>query len=154
MLLASVCSGAEVGISGSSAAIFDSGETQCPASVSTLSLTCTSSFGVTTSGGNATLALGTFTSGAITSFSSNLSFYIIFDTPTGITGGQTGLYNAQVTGQAISDTQNISIVWQNNMRAYSFSDASTTGVFTVTLNDITIGAQETAQLIGAVDFVP
>lgn len=154
VLFASVSSGTEVHISGSTEAAFNGGQQQCPATVSTLTITC-NTFDVTTNGGVATIpSLAAFTSGGASPFSSTLTFYLIFDTPSGITTGQTAIYDAQVTGQAIADGGNISVVWQNAMQSFTFNDGTTAGVFDITLNNMTIGAQQTAYLVGTVDFVP
>jgi hypothetical protein len=67
--------------------------------------------------------------------------------PAGITGGQSQLYNATVTGSVNSlGNGGAMIDFNNTPMMFTFTNATTTGSFTLQINDVAINPGQTASL--------
>ncbi len=72
---------------------------------------------------------------------------LTFVVPAGITGGQSQLYNATVTGSVNSlGNGGAMIDFNNTPMPFTFTNATTTGSFTLQLNDVAINPGQTASL--------
>jgi hypothetical protein len=120
-----------------------------------------SSFSGTTSngflafGGNASPGsnvdnFGSFTLGTSpTSLSGTFTLNLTFTAPTGIVGGQGTTFNAVVTGNVTnSTTGGAQVTFADPVRVFSFTNGSTTGSFTLNLNNVAINPGQSASVTG------
>jgi hypothetical protein len=72
---------------------------------------------------------------------------LTFVVPAGISGGQSQLYNATVTGSVNSlGNGGVMIDFNNTAMPFTFTNATTTGSFTLQLNDVAVNPGQTASL--------
>lgn len=111
------------------------------------------SFSGTTSGGFVGFSnLGSFSlSTTPTTYSGVVALQVAFSLPTGITGGGSTTFVANLFGN-VSTTANggVSIVFSNPTQNFTFSNGSGSGSFTFTVNSISINPGGTTALSGYV----
>lgn len=111
------------------------------------------SFNGTTSGGFAAFSnLGSFTlSTTPTTYSGVVNLQIAFSLPTGITGGGSTTFVANLFGNvSTTATGGVSIVFSNPTQTFTFTNANGTGSFTFTVNSLSINPGGTTALSGYV----
>lgn len=111
------------------------------------------SFSGTTSGGFVGFSnLGSFSlSTTPTTYSGVVALQVAFSLPTGITGGGSSTFVANLFGN-VSTTANggVSIVFSNPSQTFTFSNSSGSGSFTFNVNSISINPGGTTALSGYV----
>lgn len=111
------------------------------------------SFSGLTSGGFVAFSnLGSFTlSTTPTTYSGVVDLQIAFSLPTGITGGGTTTFVADLFGNvSTTATGGVSIIFSNPTQTFTFSNASGSGSFTFTVNSVSINPGGTTALSGYV----
>jgi len=111
------------------------------------------SFNGMTSGGFAAFSnLGSFTlSTTPTTYSGVVNLQIAFSLPTGITGGATTTFVANLFGNvSTTATGGVSIVFSNPTQTFTFSNSGGSGSFTFTVNNLSINPGGTTNLSGFV----
>jgi hypothetical protein len=111
-------------------------------------------FTATTAGGvgsfSGTDRIGTFVlSSAIgeTPVNGNFTLNLTFTAPSGINGGQAATYTATVSGTiSTPNVGGVSIMFDNPVQTFTFSNASGAGSFSITLPNIFVQSGETANL--------
>jgi hypothetical protein len=111
-------------------------------------------FTATTAGGVGSFSgadrIGTFvlaSSVGETPVSGNFTLNLTFTAPSGIEGGQETTYTAVVSGTiSTPNVGGVSIVFDNPVQTFTFSNASGSGSFSVTLPNIFVQSGETANL--------
>lgn len=73
---------------------------------------------------------------------------LTFDTPSGITGGQTDAFNSTLTGVVRSGGGGIYLSFADPQRSYVFNDGSQNGWFTLQMLDVSIAPGQTQALTG------
>lgn len=150
---------AEVQIGGSASGSFDGASPSCAATLLGLSYSC-GVFSAMTSGGTADISgangdFGTFTnspgnqpSGSLGTF----SLWLSFTSPLGISSTPDPIYNAAVTGTITNNSSSgaVLITFSNYSKTFSFSNSENNGGFTLSLNDVTIAAGQSAALVGVI----
>ena len=82
-------------------------------------------------------------------FSGNpFQLLLTFTNPGGINGGQSTSFNAIVFGQVTNVSGGVQVAFSPNSQAYTFSNGVQTGSFTLTVNNVSINAGQTASLTG------
>jgi hypothetical protein len=112
------------------------------------------SFTATTAGGvgsfSGTDRIGTFvlaSSVGETPVNGTFTLNLVFTSPTGINGGQAATYMATVSGTiSTPNVGGISIVFDNPVQTFTFSNGSSSGAFSITLPNIFVQSGETANL--------
>lgn len=111
------------------------------------------SFSGLTSGGFVAFSnLGSFTlSTTPTTYSGVVDLQIAFSLPTGITGGGTTTFVADLFGNvSTTATGGVSILFSNPTQTFTFSNANGSGSFTFTVNSVSINPGGTTALSGYV----
>ncbi|HEX8130715.1 MAG TPA: PEP-CTERM sorting domain-containing protein [Pyrinomonadaceae bacterium] len=111
-------------------------------------------FTATTAGGVGAFSgvdrIGTFTllsTAGETPVSGNFTLNLTFTAPAGINGGQATTYTATVSGTiSTPNVGGVSIVFDNPVQTFTFSNASGSGSFSVTLPNIFVQSGDTANL--------
>ena len=111
-------------------------------------------FTATTAGGvgsfSGTDRIGTFVLASTvgeTPVNGTFTLNLTFTSPTGINGGQSAMYTATVSGTiSTPNVGGVSIVFDNPVQTFTFSNASGSGSFSVTLPNIFVQSGETANL--------
>jgi hypothetical protein len=110
------------------------------------------SFSGTTSSGFAGFSnLGSYTlsSGAGTYAGSTVDLTVTFTLPTGIAGGATTSFTANLFGSVNTNAQGgVDIVFVNPSQTFTFSNASGSGSFTLNLNNVSLSPGGTTALSG------
>ena len=92
------------------------------------------------------LSLG---NGAATYLFNPFKLTIAFTTPTGIIGGQSSVFDATVIGQVSSAANGgIDLIFLPSTEAFTFSNPSETGSFTLNLNNVAVNPGQTASITG------
>ena len=73
---------------------------------------------------------------------------LTFTSPAGINGGQSTSFNAIVFGQVTSANGGVQVAFSPNSQMYTFSNGMQTGSFTLTINNVSINAGQTASVTG------
>ena len=111
------------------------------------------SFNGVTSGGFAAFSdLGSYSLGTTpTTYSGVVDLQIAFTLPTGIAGGGTTTFVANLFGNvSTTQTGGVSIVFSNPTQTFTFSNSSGSGSFTFTVNNLSINPGGTTNLSGYV----
>jgi hypothetical protein len=112
------------------------------------------SFAGTTSGGFAGFSnLGSYTlsSGAGTYANDTLALTVVFTLPTGITGGGTTNFTANLFGNVSTNAQGgVGIVFTNPSQTFTFTNGDGSGSFTLNLNNVSLNPGGTTALSGIV----
>jgi len=111
-------------------------------------------FTATTAGGvgsfSGTDRIGTFvlaSTAGETPVSGTFTLNLIFTTPSGVNGGQATTFTATVSGTiSTPNVGGISIVFDNPMQTFTFSNESGSGTFSIRLPEVFIQSGETANL--------
>jgi hypothetical protein len=111
-------------------------------------------FTATTAGGVGSFSgadrIGTFVlSSAVgeTPVNGTFTLNLTFTSPTGIEGGQAATYTATVSGTiSTPNVGGVSIVFDNPVQTFTFSNASGSGSFSITLPNIFVQSGDTANL--------
>lgn len=111
-------------------------------------------FTATTAGGVGSFSgsdrIGTFVLASTvgeTPVSGNFTLNLTFTAPTGINGGQSTTYTATVSGTiSTPNVGGVSIVFDNPIQTFTFSNASGSGSFSIQLPNIFVQSGETANL--------
>jgi hypothetical protein len=111
-------------------------------------------FTATTAGGvgsfSGTDRIGTFVLASTigeTPVSGNFTLNLVFTAPTGVNGGQAATYTATVSGTiSTPNVGGVSIVFNNPVQTFTFSNATGSGAFSITLPNIFVQSGETANL--------
>jgi hypothetical protein len=114
------------------------------------------SFTATTAGGVGSFSgadrIGTFllsSSVGETPVNGTFTLNLTFTAPSGIAGGQAATYTATVSGTVSTpNVGGVSIVFDNPVQTFTFSNASGSGSFSVTLPNVFVQSGETANLTG------
>jgi hypothetical protein len=112
------------------------------------------SFTATTAGGvgsfSGTDRIGTFflaSTAGETPVNGTFTLNLTFTSPSGIEGGQATTYTATVSGTiSTPNVGGVSIVFDNPVQTFTFSNASGSGSFSIRLPDIFVQSGETANL--------
>lgn len=118
------------------------------------------SFNGTTSGGFAGFSnLGSFSlSSGPGSYSGTVNLIVTFTVPTGINGGGTTTFTANLVGNvSTTATGGVDITFTNPTQSFTFSNASGSGSFTFTVNSISINPGGSTNVSGYVmggTFIP
>jgi hypothetical protein len=112
------------------------------------------SFTATTAGGVGSFSgvdrIGTFTllsTAGETPVSGTFTLNLTFTAPAGINGGQSTTYTATVSGTiSTPNVGGVSIVFNNPVQTFTFSNASGSGSFSITLPNIFVQSGDTASL--------
>ncbi|MDQ1589521.1 MAG: motif [Pyrinomonadaceae bacterium] len=113
-------------------------------------------FTATTAGGVGAFSgvdrIGTFTllsTAGETPVSGNFTLNLTFTAPAGINGGQAATYTATVSGTiSTPNVGGVSIVFNNPVQTFTFSNASGSGSFSITLPNVFVQSGDTANLTG------
>ncbi len=111
-------------------------------------------FTATTAGGVGSFSgvdrIGTFvlsSSAGETPVNGNFTLNLTFTAPSGINGGQAAMYTATVSGTiSTPNVGGVSIVFDNPVQTFTFSNASGSGSFSITLPNIFVQSGDTANL--------
>ncbi|MDQ1560018.1 MAG: motif [Pyrinomonadaceae bacterium] len=111
-------------------------------------------FTATTAGGVGSFSgvdrIGTFTllsTAGETPVAGNFTLNLTFTAPAGINGGQATTYTATVSGTiSTPNVGGVSIVFNNPVQTFTFSNASGSGSFSITLPNIFVQSGDTATL--------
>ncbi len=110
----------------------------------------------TTALGNGSLSdvnrLGTFTlnTDTLQPLAGSFTLNVTFTAPAGIVGGQGTTYTATITGSVSPNVNQggATIHFDNPTQTFTFSDGTTTGSFTLTVNDVFVQSGRSAALQG------
>ncbi len=111
------------------------------------------SFNGTTSGGFAAFSnMGTFSLSTVpTTYNGLVSLQIAFSLPTGIAGGGSTTFVANLFGNvSTTATGGVTIFFANPTQTFTFSNSSGSGSFTLTVNNLSINPGGTTALSGFV----
>jgi len=111
-------------------------------------------FTATTAGGVGSFSgvdrIGTFTllsTAGETPVAGNFTLNLTFTAPAGINGGQAATYTATVSGTiSTPNVGGVSIVFNNPVQTFTFSNANGSGSFSITLPNIFVQSGDTATL--------
>ncbi|MDQ1610208.1 MAG: motif [Pyrinomonadaceae bacterium] len=111
-------------------------------------------FTATTAGGVGAFSgvdrIGTFTllsTAGETPVSGNFTLNLTFTAPAGINGGQAATYTATVSGTiSTPNVGGVSIVFNNPVQTFTFTNASGSGSFSITLPNVFVQSGDTANL--------
>jgi hypothetical protein len=80
-----------------------------------------------------------------------VSLTVVFTLPTGIAGGGSSIFVANLFGNVNTNAQGgVDIVFANSSQTFTFSNASGSGSFTLTLNNVSLNPGGTTALSGFV----